>query len=312
MNKQQLLEKILLINEMSAKQKKQWEAAEDAVKESLRSIGHAQCHEAGGCGHEVDAIAGGHGISIGHGHQFGTKDVGQGTLKLVDNGRGGRKWEHSATSKALQRFVGKSRFTHAIVGGAGGVLKQIRKKAGTLVDLLTSHYGTDLKAPKGPVKSGREKKHLSDESMHIHTHGELYVPIDGRILGAHHREHHGSMYHVQHTIDKKTGKRTGHLYRTTTGEKSNPLNILDKDGNPPPVFGQGAKVTLRVRGKDSVRNKKTGFYNRRAATAIKASGNVKDSPSPIDILDPHKTIHSSSGIFVTDQDRRKAKPHDRS
>jgi hypothetical protein len=310
MNKQELLEKLQLINEMSAKKKKEWEEAEDAVKDSLKTIGHTQCDEAGGCGHQVDAMAGGHGISIGHGHQFGTKDVGQGTLKLEDNGRGGRKWTHEATSKALQRFVGKKRFTHAIVGGVGGALKRIRRTVGTLTDLLTSHYGTNLKAPKTPIKSGREKKHLSDESMHIHTHGELYVPVDGRILGAHHREHHGSMYHVQHTIDKKTGKRTGHLYRTTTGAKSNPLNVFDKKGNPPPVFGQGADVTLRVRAKDSTRNKKTGFYNRRAATAIKASGNVNDSPSTIDILDPHRTIHSSSGIFVNEADRAKAKQHE--
>lgn len=289
---------------------KEWQNAEDRIKKSIGKLGHAQCTKKGGCGHEVDAVINGVGISIGHGDNFGTKDVGQGTLKLEDNGSGGRKWTHIASSAALHRHASKSQFTDATVGGLKGKKKKISKEPVPLVDILHAHYGTDLRAPSKPIKSGKEMKHMNDEAYHIHKGGEMYLPIDGRILGDHHKEHHGSLYHVQHvTVKGKGGKvtRQAHVYRTT---KENPLNLLDKQGNPPPILGSGLKVALRVRAKDSTRQKQTGFYNRRAVTAVKVFGKVKDTPSNIDLLRPHETMHSSSGIFVTDRDVQKAKEHD--
>jgi hypothetical protein len=328
MNKQQLLEKLQLINEMTKRsvapaaavvatpgqknkiKPKPWQDAEKRIKSSMKKIGHEQCAEQGGCGHQVDAMIHGVGVSIGHGHEFSGKDVGQGTLKFVPDGLGGRKWTHSATSTALQRHIEKKQFTSGAVGGLGGAEKTISRKPTHLLDIMTKHYGTTLEAPKKPIKSGREMKHLNDEAYHIHTGGEMYLPMDGTILADHHKEHHGSMYHIQHvTVSGKNGKSSNraHLYRTS---EENPLNILDKQGNAPPILGQGLKVSLRIRAKDSVRQKATGFYNRRAVTAIKVHGKVKDSPSTIDMLRPHHTIHSTSGIFTDSVNKIKAKKHE--
>ena len=323
MIKQQLLEKLQLINEMGRKvvpaadpsadssgprkkkKPKEWVKAEFHVKRALGRLGHTQCKSKGGCGHEVDAMVQGVGISIGHGDDFGAKDVGQGTLTFKDNGRGGRRWTHSASSGALQRHVETPQFTTAKVGGLRGDIKTITKNPSDLVSILHKQYGTKLKAPARPIKSGRELKHMNDEAYHIHKGGEMYLPIDGKIIGDHHREHHGSMYHVQHII--VDGNRQAHLYRTT---KDNPLNILDKNGNPPPIVGDGLDVQLRVRAKDSNRQPVTNLYNRRAVTAIKVFGKVKDTPSTIDMLRSHHTIHSSSGIFTTAVDRIKAKKYE--
>jgi len=289
---------------------KEWENAESRIKKSIGKLGHVQCNKKGGCGHQVDAMISGVGISIGHGDNFAAKDVGQGTLKLQDDGSGRRKWAHTASSAALQRHASRSQFTDATVGGLKGKKKKISKEPVPLVDILHAHYGTKLKAPKKPIKSGKQMKHMNDEAYHIHKGGEMYLPIDGRILGDHHKEHHGSLYHIQHiNVKSKGGKvtRQAHLYRTT---KDNPLNILDKQGNPPPILGSGLKVALRVRAKDSTRQKETGLYNRRAVTAVKVFGKVKDTPSSIDLLRPHETMHSSSEIFVRESDVKKAKRHD--
>lgn len=317
MNKQQLLEKLYLINEMAKKRKKSrskavsaelkspkdWMQAEEGVKTALQNIGHPQCSKKGGCGHQVDAMVSGVGISIGHGSNFSSKDVGQGTLTLVDDGKGGRKWKHNASSSALMQHTQKKQFSTALVNNQ---TTEITKQPSTLLDIMHAHYGTDLKAPKRPIRSGRERKHLNDEAFHIHKKGEIYLPINGQILGDHHKNHHGSLYHIQH--ENVGGTKIAHLYRTTD---ENPLNITDKQGNPPPILGQGLDVRLRIRAKDSTKHKKTGFYTRRAVTAIKVYGKVKDTPSPINLLQPHQTIHSSSGIFTNDADRIEAKKHEK-
>jgi hypothetical protein len=300
-----LIEEILL-----EKKNRAWVASEAEVHKSLGSLGHPQC-AGGGCGHEADAVVKGVPISVGHGSSFASKDVGQGTLSIQGKGKK-RKWVHTSTSKALTRFAGQRKYHSASISGPSGKLKRLRKRAGSLTDLLHARYGTKHKArPEKPVKSGREKKHIKDDATQaIHARGETHIPLDPTILGAHHAEHHGTLYHVQTVEDKKSGKMQQHLFRTTRGRGSNPLGIFDKRGKAPPVFGEGARVYMRIRAKDSTRNKKTGYYTRRAVTAVKAEGNLKTSPSTIDLSRPHQTMHSRSKIWSSKTDVALAKVHD--
>ena len=287
-----------------------WASSEAEVHKSLGALGHPQC-SGGGCGHSADALVKGVPISIGHGSNFASKDVGQGTLSLGGKGKK-RKWSHKSTSKALARFVAHRKYHSASVSGPSGEVKRLTKRAVSITGLLKKRYGTKHKAnPNRPVKSGRQKKHIKDDATQaIHARGETHIPLDPTFLGAHHAEHHGTLYHVQTVEDKKTGKMQQHLFRTTRGRKSNPLGIYDKRGKAPPIFGEGAKVYMRIRAKDSTRNKKTGHYIRRAVTAVKAEGNIRKTPSTIDLSRPHETMHSRSRIWSSDRDISLAQIHD--
>jgi hypothetical protein len=274
--------------------------AEDDIKKNLSLLGHPQCH-GGGCRHEADATVGGHPVSIGYGNKFSDKDLGQVTLHLDHNQETGKKeWSVESTAKAIHDHIRQQVFDTARKGKS---TVTISKRKLALPDLLSKHYGTNYTASNRPIKTkkGKEPKHFTHAALAIERKGEIHLPLPGTIIGQHMKSHHGEKYHIQHTKDGRQ-----YLYRTS---KDNPLMILDKNGKHPPIYGSGAKVEMRIRAKESTRHKKTGFYKKRGVGAVKILNKV--TPSTIDLSRPHETIHSSSGIFTNDNDRAKAKAHEK-
>lgn len=282
------------------KSKKPAFQAEDDIKKNLSSLGHPQCH-GGGCGHVADASIGGHPVSIGYGNNYSDKDLAQVTLRLDHNEQtGSKEWSVESTAKAIHDHIHGPVFDSARKGKSS---VKISKKKVSLPTLLTKHYGTDHTASSKAIKTkmGKEPKHFTHAALAIEKKGEIHLPLPGTIIGEHMKSHHGEKYHIQHTKDGRQ-----YLYRTS---KDNPLNILDKNGKHPPIYGSGAKVEMRIRAKESTRHKKTGYYKKRGVGAVKILDKVR--PSTIDLSRPHETIHSSSGIFTSDKDRAKAKAHEK-
>lgn len=269
------------LTEMALKDK-DWHKGEKGIKKVLSSLGHVQCGQKGGCGHDVDAHV--HkvekdgsttpvGVSIG---QRG-KDVAQASITIDENGN----WTHSASSEVFNNHLTKIKLA-----------KQLHKK-----------YGSGWKP--ATIKKGKEKKHATAAAHAISKHGEMKIDVPDSLVGDHQVGHHGAHYHIQRVKTKQGEKAL--LYRTT---KSNPLGIKDKNGKHPPIFSQGASTYIRIRAKEGNRSKKTGYYKTRGVAALKVKEeDVKESP--IDLFKAHETIHSSSGIFTSDKDRAKAKTHEK-